>query len=164
MSNINNNNETSYVIIRKDKAKSDHKLQRLNNNGRKIFSITIYDAKEKYIKEPEWEPGDDDKEKTPIFVTGPGGLEIATFNQNAKQEAHKHIIGTEIYTVLEGQMEMIIDEQYVIKLSEGDEIVILPDTTHEILTNSQFLVRVHCVNCYGSNDKYVKVNGEWKLK
>ena len=164
MSDINNENNIPYVIIRKDRARTDRKLQLPNNNGRKVLSITLYENKERNIQEPEWKPGESDKEKTPILVTGPGGLEVATFNQNAKQEAHKHLIGTEIYTVLEGVMEMIIDEQDVIKLKEGDEIVILPNTAHEILTNRPFLVRVHCVNCYGANDKYVKVKGEWKLK
>jgi quercetin dioxygenase-like cupin family protein len=164
MSDMTNEHTVPYVVIRKDIAKTDQRLQQPGNTGRKVFAITMYEAKEKPIQEPEWEPGDDDQEKTPLVVTGFGGLEVATFNHHAKQEAHKHLIGTEIFTVLEGEMEIIINEKDCLTLGEGDEIVLLPGTVHEILTNRQFLVRVHCVDCHGVKDKYVKVNGEWTLQ
>ncbi|CAG0936431.1 hypothetical protein TFLX_05304 [Thermoflexales bacterium] len=164
MCDITDENNIPYVVIRKNMVKSDQKLQQSQNNGRKIFAITLYETKEKPIQEPEWKPSHDEQEKTPIVVTGSGGLEVATFTQHSKQDAHKHVLGTEIFTVLEGEMEIVIDEKEHLTLAEGDEIILLPGTIHEILPHGQFLVRVHCVDCHGVKDKYVKKNGEWKLQ
>ena len=158
------NNSLPYLVLRKDKAKNDWKVNlepKNSNNGRKIGVNKIFPSKEIYASKKEWEPGNPDG-KTPVIETGSGGIEIATFSHMAGQDCHKHLLGTEIYLVLEGKMTIRLNETDIVELDTGDEIVVLPNTAHEVLaTNNPFLTRVHSINCYGEQDKYVKDNGRW---
>lgn len=161
----------SYIVLKKDNVKADWKLHvQSNNNGRKVLVNGIYPSKESHIQVPEWKPGPKtdkipvpEKDKTPVLETGFGGIEVATFTHEAGQDCHKHLIGTEIYTVLEGTMWMKVD-QTLVTLEAGDEIIVLPNTVHEVLhevlpdgTPVPFLTRVHSINCHGDRDKYVVV-------
>lgn len=157
-------NNVSNIIIRKQKAIDDYKLKQNNNNGRKVLAIAIHEKTEQHIQNPEWEPALDEKAKTPILETGYGGLEVATFNQKAKQDSHKHLIGTEIYIVLEGLMKIKVNNNEIHQLKQGDEIIILPGTIHEVLREGKFLTRVHLINCHGDKDKYINFNGQWVLQ
>ena len=155
----------SHLVLRKEKVKADWKLHvqpEEENNGRKVLVNEIYISKEFHAQETEWEPGSQ-TDKSPVFETGFGGVEVSTFTNEAGQDCHKHLIATEIYTVLEGRMRMRIDEtDPPLMLESGDEVIILPNTVHEVLPGSDsFLTRVHSINCYGDRDKYVKRNGKW---
>jgi quercetin dioxygenase-like cupin family protein len=134
------------------------------NNGRKVLINELFPSKEFPIQNPLWHFGPTDG-KTPVLGTGFGGVEIATFTHEAGQDRHKHLIGTEIYTVLEGKMSIRAEDQDPdIELEAGDEIVISPNTIHEVINKgaTKFLCRVHSINCYGDRDKYVEdVNGAW---
>ena len=150
------NHSVPYIVIRKFHVIEDWKLHiepKDKNNGRKFFVNEIYHNKELQIQDPEWQAGPI-KGKTPVFETGFGGLEIATFTHEAGQDRHKHLIGTEIYTVLEGIMAIWVEDREIM-LNAGDEIVILPNTVHEVLLKEdiKFLTRVHSINCYGDRDK-----------
>ena len=104
----------------------------------------------------------------------PGGFEIASFTEFSAQDRHKHDRAVEIYTVLEGRMEMYIDDAGPYLFGSGDEVVILPGTVHEIVQKKRrarnpgepfdMLVRVHVIGCYGAEDKYVQVEAgqEWR--
>lgn len=160
-----NSERISHLVLRKEQVKADWKLRarrERKNNGRKVFVNQIYPSKEFHARETEWKPGSQ-TDKSPVFETGPGGIEISTFTHEAGQDCHKHLIATEIYTVLEGRMRMRIDEtDPPLTLEAGDEVVILPDTVHEVLSGQDsFLTRIHAINCYGNSDKYVRRNGEW---
>jgi len=154
-----------YLVVRKRNVKDDWKIYlepKEKNNGRKIGVNNIFPNKEKYAIDTEWGPSASPEEKTPVIETGQGGVEISTFNHLAGQGCHKHLLGTEIYVVLEGEMSIRLNETHEVKLCAGDEIVVLPNTVHEVLVSDQpFLTRVHSLNCYGEQDKYVKHDGVW---
>ena len=155
----------SHLVLRKEQVKADWKLRvqpKEKNNGRKVLVNEIYLSKEFHAQETEWKPGLQ-TDKSPVFETGAGGVEVSTFTHEAGQDCHKHLIATEIYTVLEGRMQMRIDEtEPPLMLEAGDEVVILPNTVHEVLPDGDsFLTRVHSINCYGDRDKYVRSNGKW---
>lgn len=44
------------------------------------------------------------KDKCPVFVSSGAKYEVALFTHDAEQTRHFHKQGTEIYTVLEGEM------------------------------------------------------------
>lgn len=155
--------EPTHIILRRDVAEEDWKVHvkpRAKNNGRKVLVTGIYPKTEIPIAAPEWHPGPEDAH-TPVYETGVAGLEVATFNQKAGQDAHKHLVSTEIYTVLDGEVTIKVDDREL-ALAEGDELIVLPGTVHEVLeSDKDFLVRVHAVNCYGDMDKYVQRDGAW---
>jgi quercetin dioxygenase-like cupin family protein len=133
---------------------------RAANNGRKVLVNGMYADREHHASEPEWEPGPRDG-TTPVVETGRGGMEISTFTHEAAQDCHKHLLGTEIYTVLEGSMAIRVDDREIV-LEEGDEVVVFPGTPHEVLDQgTEFLARVHCFDCHGEDDKYVLADGVW---
>ncbi len=97
------------------------------------------------------------------MVTGKGGLEISTFNENALQDCHKHLRGTEIYSVIEGEMKICLNEKEELILKAGDDVVVLPGVAHEVINDvsSSYLARVYSIDCFGDDDKYVKRGDEW---
>src|SRR4030042_3354290 len=163
-------NGVSHLIIRYSDAVNDPKLRATGNNGRKFLVNEMYETKECHIQKgldlefPDfviWKADADGK--VPILEVGYGGTEGATFTDQAKQDRHKHLIGTEFYTILEGKMKIKINDKEI-ELDEKDEAVILPATVHTIIPeNSKFVTRVHFVNGYGNDDKYIETDGEWKL-
>jgi len=156
-------NQTTHLILKKCHVKEDWKLYvtpKEENNGRKVLVNEVYPSREHLAEDPEWKPGPKDG-KTPVFETGYGGIEVATFTHAAGQDSHKHLIGTEIYTVLEGNMTIKIADAEI-KLESGDEVIVLPNIVHEVLNrNTTFLTRVHSINCQGDRDKYILRNGQW---
>lgn len=164
----------SYVTVSLDNVKKDayiensclRKLECPGNNGRKIFATTVMPHKgETEIEKELWMAPS-------VFPTGNGGIEIATFTEFSSQDRHRHDRATEIYTVLKGQITFYINDREIPVLHEGDEIVILPGTIHQIRKPSynlgkkidfELIVRVHSISCYGEDDKYVQLepDGEW---
>ncbi|MCP5158625.1 MAG: cupin domain-containing protein [Gammaproteobacteria bacterium] len=156
------------VALDGEMAQLDNKLGKANNNGRKILATTVMEAfGEKLIDTPIWSA-------PKILPTSEGGIEIATFTEYSGQDRHKHHAGLEIYTVLKGKMEILINDEGPFVLNAMDEVVILPDTIHEVIQKKPnqakpgsdefaLLVRVHSVNCLGESDKYVQLEagGQW---
>jgi mannose-6-phosphate isomerase-like protein (cupin superfamily) len=109
-----------------------------------------------------------------VLATGPGGFEIASFTEFSAQDRHRHDRAVAIYTVLEGRMEMYINDAGPYVFGSGDEVVILAGTVHEIVQKKRrprnpgepfdMLVRVHVIGCYGAEDKYVQLGQgqEWR--
>jgi quercetin dioxygenase-like cupin family protein len=81
--------------------------------------------------------------------------EVAVFSQRALQDRHYHRLGTEMYMVLEGRMEIeVAGKNYV--LFPGDMIVVNPNAVHQVKPEgTEFICRVVTVNCGGAPDKYV---------
>jgi mannose-6-phosphate isomerase-like protein (cupin superfamily) len=157
-----------YVIQDAEVIRKENKLRMLGKNGRKIVATSVISKfDEELIDDPIW--------KVPkILPTGDGGLEIASFTEFAGQDRHKHKKSIEIYTVLKGTMEIYIDDKGPYSVYEGDEVVILPGTIHQVVQKNprpdlsegdfDLLVRVHAMDCYGNADKYVQLNpnGDWE--
>lgn len=166
-----------YILIKKEHVVADgekyngiNKLNTPGNNGRKIVATEVLSRLgEREISNPVWE--------VPyILPTGPGGFEIATFTEYSRQDRHKHLQGTEIYTVLKGPLDIYIDDKGPVRVNALDQILLVPGTIHEVVQNKIvpcnlqedsfcLLVRVVSINCHGDEDKYVQVQkeGEWKL-
>ncbi len=144
----------SHLVLRKSQVRCDWKLRLPRTNGRKVVVNEIYPERETPAKKSEWEPGPVIG-KTPVVITGPGGLEVATFTQAAVQKCHKHLHAIEIYTVLEGIMRIKVGKAARAKgqgqtllLHAGDEVILFPNTPHEVLPEgTRFLARVHLVYC-----------------
>ena len=164
-----------YVLITLQNAAADavpsgkdkKKLAIPGNNGRKVFATTVmHKFGEELITDPVWTA-------PRVFPTGDGGIEIATFTEFSGQDRHMHEKGTEIYTVLRGELEIYVNDTLLNPLRTGDEIVVPPGTVHEVVqpknptpvegSDFKLLVRVHSISCYGVDDKYVQLdpNGPW---
>ena len=143
--------EPMFVLIEKKHAAADPRLGDPDNNGRKIFATQIRKGKSYRISHPQWLPPARDKPSW-IYETGNIGLEVATFNERTSQERHAHDEAFEIYEVLEGEMRMEIGDRTV-ALQQGDEVVLLPGTSHVVLREGSYLARVHTFNCGGERDK-----------
>jgi quercetin dioxygenase-like cupin family protein len=166
-------NGVSFLVLRKGVVKDDWKLAlpEEQNNGRKHVVTQPWSDRERTATLSEWAPGAvytgtplTDGEKTPVLTTGPGGIEIATCDERAGQDRHLHRLGTECYTVLEGTLHILINDEGPVELHAGDELVVLPGTVHQVArTSDPFLVRVHATRCYGDDDKYVQLarDGDW---
>jgi quercetin dioxygenase-like cupin family protein len=153
---------TRFLVITRREAAADKKLRSRGNNGRKVLVNDLYPDREKPALSALWKSANAPA-KTPVVETGKGGIEITTFTQTAKQDRHKHLRGTECYVVLRGRMKIRLDEGQPLVLSAGDECVIFPGTVHEIIPAGKFLTRVHSIDCYGTDDKYVEKDGSWVL-
>ena len=81
--------------------------------------------------------------------------EFAIFTEHAKQTRHRHMIGTEIYTLIEGEMTIEV-EGTPYHLSPGDTIVVIPGAFHEVKRDTSFVCYVLTVNCGGVRDRYEK--------
>src|SRR5947209_11436879 len=131
-----------------------NKLENSDNTGRKICATSVMpEYGERTLAGTDWTA-------PAVLPTGPGGFEIATFTEFSAQDRHKHEKAIEIYTVLEGSMDIYIDDGGPYTLRAGDELVILPGTVHEIVQRNrsarkpgqpfEVLVRVHVIGCYGA--------------
>lgn len=155
-----------HVVLRRSAVLLDWKLSQpaTENNGRKHVVTELWERTERPVADAEWAAGQPG-EKTPVLVTGQGGIEIATFTEQAGQDRHVHRIATEIYMVLAGTLKMLIEDEGPLELTAGDEVIVLPGTVHEILrwSSSALLVRVHAFPCFGDGDKYVQLDasGPW---
>ena len=81
--------------------------------------------------------------------------EIAVFTNVAPQDRHYHLRGTEIYTVLEGEMVIDIEGEDHI-MSAGDMLVVNPGVVRQVKPEgTRFICRVVTVDSGGISDKYV---------
>jgi quercetin dioxygenase-like cupin family protein len=79
--------------------------------------------------------------------------ELAIFTERARQTRHCHKIGTEIYTLLEGEMTMEVDGT-LHTLHPGDILVVKPGVWHEAKRDTRFLCQVVTANCAGAKDRH----------
>ncbi|MBM3335309.1 cupin domain-containing protein [Candidatus Sumerlaeota bacterium] len=140
-----------FVLIEKKHAAADPRLAEADNSGRKVFAKQIREGKSYRIPHPQWLPPARGKPSW-IYETADIGIEIATFNERTSQERHAHDEAFEIYEVLDGEMLMEIGDR-TIALQQGDEVVLLPGTSHIVLREGSYLARVHTFNCGGERDK-----------
>jgi quercetin dioxygenase-like cupin family protein len=83
------------------------------------------------------------------------GFELAVFTERAHQDRHLHRIGTEIYTVLEGEMSIEVEgERFV--LTAGDSLLVRPGAAHAVEpARGPFLAQVVTIDSGGAGDKLV---------
>jgi mannose-6-phosphate isomerase-like protein (cupin superfamily) len=138
------------ILFRKDSFKKDPNLSIGMRGGRKLLVTSIYEKTEYQCNLDLWNP--------PIYIEKCPVLqmkdtEVSFFNQYAKQEKHCHKVGTEMYFLIEGELEINVEGKSYL-LWPGDLIVVLPNSIHEVKPKSEFLCMVVTVNCLGADDKY----------
>lgn len=139
------------LLVTLESVKRDAALAPGGRGARKILVTDLYPARESEAEQVEWNPPTG-AEKCPVQVTS--NVEVAVFTHDATQDRHLHKTGTEIYTVLEGEMWIEVEgEDY--RLLAGDMIVVNPGAAHEVKPHgTEFLCRVVTANCGGRSDKY----------
>lgn len=138
-------------MIPVDSIQKDVSLKKPNMGYRKIVVTKVYEEKETPATQVTWK-SPEENELCPVLPTQ--NLEVAVFTQLAHQTYHFHKIATEMYSVLEGEMQIMANgERFT--LQTGDIIIINPGTKHCITKTKQpFLCRVITANCCGESDKY----------
>ena len=147
-----NEEKIEALIVRKNIAKTDLVLHAGGRGTRKILVTALQNGKERLVDGVEWEPPVN-LEKCPVQIMA--DTEVGLFNQLALQKRHFHRKGTEIYTVLDGEMAIEVKGKKY-KLKEGDMIVVNPSSVHEVKTETEFLCHVVTVNCGGAKDKIIE--------
>lgn len=117
---------------------------------RKLAVTEIYEDKEVQTDKIVWSAPNGEEI---CEVLGTTNLEISVFSEIAPQDQHFHKLGTEIYCILQGKMEVVVAGK-PFKLQRDDMIVVNPGTTHEVMRTGKFLCRVITANCHGASDKY----------
>lgn len=120
---------------------------------RKVVVTELY-PEEHEAEKVTWLPPITATGQCPVLLTD--NIETAFFTQAAHQDRHYHRQGTEIYTVLEGQMLIeIADHTY--RLGASDTVIVNPGSIHQILpeASQRFLCQVINLNCGGRADKYI---------
>lgn len=94
-------------------------------------------------------------------------FEFAIFNNSTPQDKHYHKLGTEIYTLLEGEMEIEVNECFALlslqveqklhTLTQGDTVIVNPGAIHLVHSKKDcwFLCQVTTIDCGGVRDKFV---------
>ena len=141
-----------YIWVRKSDAEADSRMREKGNKGRRVVALELIPEFSHPLETCRWQPPLKGA-KSWIFESGDKCFEASTFNHLTKQDRHFHKEATEIYTVLDGQMSIKIKDDLIV-LDQSDEIIIFPNTWHQVLGGENFLARVHTINCHGENDKY----------
>ena len=146
-----NAKQPSFFIIRLKALKNDVQIMGEKKGSKKLLVTEVWDEIEERATNCKWRPPGE-KDKSQVLQTD--DIELGIFTHHAPQDRHFHKLGTEIYSVLEGQMDIEIDEDSH-TLEQGDTIVVLPGATHKVLKNKSFLCQVVSANSHGKPDKYV---------
>ncbi len=150
--NLNKNQTPQFISIQLHNINND--LSNLSKGYRKILVTKIKKECENRIVKKEWIPPNENDHADVLEMRD---TELAYFNQNAKQDQHYHIDATEIYTVIEGQMVIELNNQSL-EFKSGDTIIVNPKTPHFIKsTDTNFLCQVLSVNSHGITDKKIIV-------
>lgn len=140
------------LVIHLTKIKQDPALQPDARGARKLLVTQIYPEREQTVGQTVWSPPASG-EKCEVQVTP--DIELALFTGQTAQDRHYHKVATELYTVLQGEMVIEVDEHSYL-LSAGDTIVINPGTVHQIKPHDcDFICQVITTNCGGIADKYI---------
>jgi mannose-6-phosphate isomerase-like protein (cupin superfamily) len=140
------------LLIKLADSKADTALWPPNRGDRKIIVTEVYRDKEEVATDVVWQPKAPSG-KCPVLPMA--DTECAVFTHHAKQTRHCHMIGTEIYTLIEGQMKIEV-EGTTHSLAPGDMIIVRPGAFHEVKKDSEFLCHVLTLHCGGPKDRYEK--------
>jgi len=135
-------------------VKVDYALQEGQRGARKIIVTEVFEMSECEATTEVWEPPSTaTSRKCPVQVAA--NFEMAVFNHTTSQDRHYHAKATEIYTLLEGSMEIEVDGKDL-NLLPGDSCIVNPFAVH-LVKSSQvpFLCQVVAVNSAGVLDKYI---------
>ena len=148
---------TSALLFTLEQTKRDPALQ--TRGERKLLVASIRPDSEEEASEVVWSHR---ALSGRCPVQSMKGAESAVFTQLAKQTRHSHMIGTEIYLLLHGTMNIEVEgTEYCMK--EGDMLVVNPGSFHEVKRQGEFLCRVVTANSGGPQDKY-EYSDEYKQK
>ena len=143
------------MIFKKESLKKA--LDGLGKNGIKLAVVKKYKTEKGFIENVwEWKS----EEKIPVIETGgTDNIEFAFFRNGNAENKHYHEFATEIYTVLEGVMTIIVaDEKF--EVEAGGSIYVKPRVVHEVLGDTEFYTNV-VVSNIRDGDKIVV---EWKFQ
>ena len=139
------------LLVKLDVVKGDVALRPGGRGNRKIVVTQLFPG-ERESTDLLWQPPED---AGPCPVQLAEDFEVAVFTQETAQDRHYHKRATEIYTVLEGEMDIEIDGT-VYSLVRGDIMVVNPGTIHQVqVEGSRFLCSVLTANSGGVADKTV---------
>jgi quercetin dioxygenase-like cupin family protein len=145
------------LVVRKAAVQRDDALRAGRRGARKIVVTERYPESEKPSVDFEWQPPAAG-ELCPVWQAD--SFELALFTQEANQDRHYHARGTEVYTVLDGEMSIEV-EGAVHRLRSGDSIVVGPGAIHQVLRGASiFLCQVLTANCGGAGDKFLAAPGD----
>lgn len=147
------NDRLTALVVTRRAVDEDPALAAGGRGARKIVSITPpFEGKERIADGSIWSAAPAGG-LTPILVAD--NWEFAIFNEVTKQDRHRHGVGTEIYMVREGLMQIEVEGQ-VYSLLAGDTIIVLPGSAHEVLRREgcSFETQLVCTNCGGPADKF----------
>jgi mannose-6-phosphate isomerase-like protein (cupin superfamily) len=136
------------VLFTLQAARNDPALQA--RGARKLLVTEIYPAKEEPAADSYWRH-DSGSGKCPVLLMP--DAESAVFTQLARQTRHRHLVGTEIYLLLEGRMSIEV-EGVDYTLAPGDALVVQPGAYHEVRREGEFLCRVFTLHCGGAQDRH----------
>jgi mannose-6-phosphate isomerase-like protein (cupin superfamily) len=138
------------LLVTLNATKQDAALQAGNRGDRKIIVTEVYREKEELPADVHWQPP---HAPAKCAVLPMQATEFAVFTEHAKQTRHCHMVGTELYTLVEGRMTIEVEgAEY--ELSPGDVIIIRPGAFHEVRRAGKFLCHVITINCGGPQDRY----------
>ncbi|MFA6560923.1 MAG: cupin domain-containing protein [Verrucomicrobiia bacterium] len=139
---------TPALLVTLEAAKQDPALQ--TRGDRKILVTEIRPDSEQEAEAVVWRASSPPA-KCPVVTMR--DTEFAIFTERAKQARHCHKIGTEIYTLLEGEMTIEVAGT-LYSLHAGDTLIVKPGVWHETKRDSRFLCQVVTVNCAGAKDRH----------
>jgi quercetin dioxygenase-like cupin family protein len=139
---------TLALLVTLDASKHDPALQ--TRGDRKVLVTDIRPDTEQEASAVLWS-GTSPPTKCPVVTMR--DTELAIFSERARQTRHCHKIGTEIYTLLEGEMTMEVDGT-LYTLHPGDILVVKPGVWHEAKRSTKFLCQVVTANCAGVKDRH----------
>ncbi|MFP4056218.1 MAG: cupin domain-containing protein [Candidatus Brocadiia bacterium] len=139
------------LLVRRDALRGDPALQPGARGARKLLVTALRPETEAEATESEWRPP---AAHGRCPVQAMPRTELALFTHAAAQDRHVHLRGTEIYTVLEGEMGLeVAGREY--RLAAGDLAVVNPGAAHQVRPQgAKFLCQVVCVDCGGPEDKH----------
>jgi len=132
-------------------------LKGLGKNGIKLAVVSKYKTEKDFTDQVwEWKA----EEKIPVIETGgTDNVEFAFFRNGNAEDRHYHEKATEIYTVIEGVMTIIVaDERF--EVEAGGSIYVKPRVVHEVLGDTEFYANVVVSNIQDGD----KVIAEWKFQ
>ncbi|MCX6809914.1 MAG: hypothetical protein NTZ65_04185 [Candidatus Berkelbacteria bacterium] len=138
------------ILVTKEALDRDPALQPGGRGLRRICSIEPpREEEEREADEVGWQAGD---ELVQVHTTE--NWELSCFREFAHQHQHRHMIGTEIYTVLKGMLKIAVNSVSH-EIEAPGFIAILPGTMHEVYGQDECLVQVTSINCQGAEDKWI---------
>lgn len=150
------------------KVKKDTALAVGGRGARKIVVTELYQSKEVVFSETSWIPPETPADPCSVLLstkcvlyagrlcTKVPSYELAMFTNMTPQDRHYHKKGTEIYSVVEGEMVVEVDGTEF-QVTEGGTLIVEPGAVHLVksVPDTHFLCQVVTVNCGGVTDKYI---------